>query len=41
MRRSPTLDLTGSNLVPSFYLIVTALASLAVLMIIRTRLGLR
>jgi MFS transporter, MHS family, proline/betaine transporter len=35
------IDLTGSNLVPSFYLIVTALISLAVLMLIRTRLGLR
>ena len=35
------IGLTGSNLVPSFYLIVTALLSLAVLMIIRMRLGLR
>jgi MHS family proline/betaine transporter-like MFS transporter len=35
------IELTGSNLVPSFYLIVTALLSLVVLLLIRTLLGLR
>jgi hypothetical protein len=35
------IELSGSNLVPSFYLIVTALLSLAVLAIIRTSLRLR
>jgi MFS family permease len=35
------IGLTGSNLVPSFYLIVTALLSLGVLMAIRARLRLR
>jgi MHS family proline/betaine transporter-like MFS transporter len=35
------IELTGSNLVPSFYLIVTALLSLAVLVMIRARLHLR
>ncbi len=34
------IALTGSNLVPSFYLIVTALMSLGVLIIVRKRLGL-
>jgi MFS transporter, MHS family, proline/betaine transporter len=35
------IDVTGSNLVPSYYLIATALLSLAVLTVIRSRLGLR
>ena len=35
------IDLTGSSLVPSYYLIATALLSLAVLLTIRARLGLR
>jgi len=35
------IGFTGSNLVPSFYLVATALVSLGVLMIIRTQLRLR
>jgi MFS transporter, MHS family, proline/betaine transporter len=35
------IGLTGSNLVPNFYVIVAVLLSLAVLVIIRARLGLR
>jgi MHS family proline/betaine transporter-like MFS transporter len=35
------IELTGNNLMPSFYLIVTALVSLAVLVAIRTSLRLR